>query len=257
MDLAAVAPYRDAFLLAFVRIGALLAVAPIFGHRSIPVTHRVMLAGALAALVAPVLPHPAVAAGSVVGAVAGELFIGLAIGFVATLVLTAVQTAAETVGLQMGLGIGAAYDPSLGGEASPLARLHEYFALALFLALNAHHAVLGAVTASFQRMPAGGAGIDPRAAAGIVALGGKVLRSGLELAAPLIAVLFTVNVVLALLTRMLPQLHIFVVGVPITIAAGLIALAESTEHSLAVLGRLIAELATDLQLVFGGGVRGF
>jgi flagellar biosynthesis protein FliR len=119
------AAYRTTFLLVFFRVGAMMAVAPILGHRSVPVTHRAGLAVLLALLLTPVVAPAPVDGGDGLGlllAIAGEILVGIAIGGVATLVLAAVQVAGELVGFQMGLGIGAVYDPALGGQATVFTR---------------------------------------------------------------------------------------------------------------------------------------
>lgn len=253
------AQYRDAFLLVFVRLSGLLLAAPAFGHRAIPVPHRVGLAAALALVLAPVVGVERAALGSGAGllaALAGELLVGLLIGLVAGLAVAAVVMAAELVGFQMGLGVAAAWDPALGQQSTALTRLWEMLALVFFLSVNGHHGLLLTVAASFQRLPAGQAPAVAGAAGGLVALGGKLLRSALEMAAPLVAVLFVVNVVLALLARVAPQMNVFIVGLPLALAVGLFGLVETLPHLLSVLGRLVGELGGDVRLVLGGAGRG-
>src|SRR5687767_5973759 len=109
----------------------MLAVAPILGHRSVPVSHRAGLAVLLALIVTPVVKTAAVQDGDGLGlglAIAGEILIGIAIGAVAMLVVSAVQVGGELVGFQMGLGIGAVYDPALGGQATVFTRFQEMLA---------------------------------------------------------------------------------------------------------------------------------
>jgi flagellar biosynthetic protein FliR len=253
------ATHAETFVLAFCRLGAMMAWAPVLGHRSIPVAHRAALAALLALVLAPMLGRPPAAARDDLGfvlAMAGEAFVGLAIGFVATLVLTAVHVAGEVVGFQMGFGIAAVYDPALGQQATVVTRFHEFFALLLFLALNGHHLLLQAVVASFHRVGPGGLLVQSTASGGVVALGGKLFRSGLELAAPLIGILFIVNVAFALLARLAPQMNVFFVGVPVTLGLGIYGLAETFPHFTAVFGRLVSELAGDLSALVAGAAHG-
>src|SRR5439155_23165340 len=85
-------------------------------------------------------------------------------------------------------------------------------------------------------------------------LGGKVLRSALEVAVPLVGVVFVVNVVLAILTRGATPLNIFAVGIPLAVAVGLFGIVETLPRVLAVSGRLLGELGGDLRgLVTGAG----
>jgi flagellar biosynthetic protein FliR len=252
--------HLETFLLAFFRLSGLLLVAPVLGHRSVPVPHRAGLAALTALLVAPLLAPPAGGrdrdALALALAVGGELLVGAAIGLVAALVVGAVQVAGELVGHQMGLGIAALFDPAAGGQMTVVTRFQDHLALLLILALNGHHLLLQAVAASFQRIPPGGVGLTGALPATVVGLGGKLFRSGLELAAPVVGVLVVVNLVLALLTRVAPHANIFAVGLPVTVAAGLAGLVETFPYFAAVLARLTAGLAADLTLVLQGAARG-
>lgn len=252
--------YRGTFLLVAARLSAMLSVAPVLGQRTVPAPHRIGLAVLLALILAPVLgPAPATRLGDGFGllmAMAGEVFIGLAVGFVATLAVGAVQGAAEVVGFQMGLSIAAAYDPALGQQITPLGRLYEYVTLLLLLTVGAHHEVLRVTVATFQRIPPGTVTIGPEAGAGVAALGGKLFRSGLELAAPLIGVLFVVSFVMALLARVSPQLNLFTVGVPLATAAGIIGVVETLPHVFNVAARLFGELSVDVSTLLAGVSRG-
>lgn len=252
--------YQATFLLVFFRLGAMVAVAPVLGHRSIPITHRIGLAGLLALLLTPLLPPATLdARGGLPGLVlviGGEVFVGLVIGFVATLALAAVTAAGEICGFQMGLGIAAVYDPSFGMQANVLTRFQDTFALLLFLGVNGHHLLLRVVAASFQRIPPGAIRAQAAVAGGVAALGTPLFRSGLELAAPLVGVLLVVNVVLALLTRVSPQTNVFFLGVPITVAVGLLGVAQGFPWLARTVERLTAQVVGDLDVLLLGAVHG-
>lgn len=259
--IALAAQYRGTFLLVFVRLGAMLAVAPVLGHRSLPMMHRAGLAVVLALVLAPVV-GPARGARLDEGlgltlALAGEVFVGVVIGFVASLAVAAVQSAAELVGFQMGLGMGAVFDPAMGQPATSLTRFQEVVALLLFLGINGHHALLLTVAASFQAIAPGSVLAYSGVAAGFSSLGGKLFRSSLELAAPLVGILFIVNVVMALFTRVAPQMNVFALGAPVMVAVGLFGLVETSPYFMTVVGRLFGELGGDLRTVFAGVSGGF
>jgi flagellar biosynthetic protein FliR len=83
------------------------------------------------------------------------------------------------------------------------------------------------------------------------------LRSGLELAAPALGLLLVVNVVLALLARVAPQMNVFSVGAPLMVAAALFGLAEGLPWAVSTATRLIGEIPDDIRGVLAGAGRGF
>ena len=247
--------HRTTFLLVFFRVGAMLAVAPILGHRSVPVSHRAGLAVLLALLVTPVVKTAAVSDGDGLGlglAIAGEILLGIAIGAVAMLVVSAVQVGGELVGFQMGLGIGAVYDPSIGGQATVFTRFQEMLAFLLFLAVDGHHVLLAAVAGSFQRVPPGATFAAPQLAASLSGLGAKVVRAGLELSAPLVGVLFVVNAVMGLLARVSPQMNVFSLVQPVAMGAALVAAVAVLPSTLASIARLYSDVPADIAALLGG-----
>lgn len=252
--LALAAGYRTTFLLVFFRIGAMVAVAPILGHQSVPVAHRAGLAVLLSLLITPVVRPAPVDGGDGLGlalAIGGEILVGVVIGAVAALVVAAVQVGGELVGFQMGLGIGAVYDPTLGGQATVFTRFQEMLALLLFLALDGHHALLAAVAASFQRVQPGTTLAAQPLAAGMAALGAKVVRAGLELSAPLVGVLFVVNAVMGLLARVSPQMNVFSLVQPVAMGAALVAAVAVLPSTLTSIAGLYAGVPADIAALFG------
>ena len=247
--------YRTTFLLVFFRIGAMVAVAPILGHRSVPVSHRAGIAVLLSLLITPVVRPAPVDGGDGLGlglAIAGEILIGIVIGAVAALVVAAVQVGGELIGFQMGLGIGAVYDPALGGQITVFTRFQELLALLLFLAVDGHHALLAAVAGSFQRMQPGMMVAAGPLAASVASVGAKVVRTGLELSAPLVGVLFVVNAVMGLLARVSPQMNVFSLVQPVAMGAALVAAVAVLPSTLTSIARLYAAVPDDIAVLFGG-----
>ncbi len=244
-------PYRETFLLVLCRLTAMFVVAPILGHRALPVQHKVAIAILIAMVVTPAL-GPAQHRGVSVGAVAGEVLVGLVIGFIASLVVGAIEVAGELLGVQMGLGVAGLYDPAFGQQVTPVTRFYDVAALAMILVTNAHHLLIRAAAASFRPIQPGTVAMHGAVGAAVAMLGGKLLRSGLELAAPLAGLLFVVKVAIALLARVAPQMNLFTVGMPVAIAVGLFGLVETLPHVFGVFERLLDELATDLVAVLGG-----
>lgn len=215
----------------FLRILALMSSAPVLSHRSVPRRARVGFAFLVALLVAPTLPpvaavSPFSAAGVLL--IVQQVVIGAAIGLVMQAVFAAADVAGELVGLQMGLSFGAFVDAQY---AEPVPIVASFLTLTLslvFLALDGHLVMLGALVDSFAAFPpAPGAPFSPLDAAALARMGRDLFATGLALALPVVAAMLLANLALGVLTRTAPQLNIFAVGFPVTLGVGLGMLALS------------------------------
>ena len=155
----------------------------------------------------------------------------------------------------MGLSIGVVFNPSTGGQEGLVTRLLNTLALLLFLAVNGHHLLIRAVAVSFERLRPGAA-LEPAMAGGLLPLGGKLLESGVALAAPVVGVLVVLNVALGLIGRVVPQSNVFLVGLPVSIGLGLLALYEALPGMTQSLERLIADTAANLDGLFAAVMHG-
>jgi flagellar biosynthesis protein FliR len=223
----------EAFLAAwfypFVRIAALSTSAPVFSHRSVPRTTRLALAAIVTALVAPTLPaasfvSPFSPAGIVL--IVQQILIGVALGFTMQVVFAAADLAGELVGLQMGLSFGTFVDAR---NADPVPIIGAYLSLTMmlvFLALNGHLLLLAGLVNTFDSFPVGGfkaaGAMDTRV---LVLAARDLFALGVTLALPVIGAMLLANLALGVLTRTAPQLNLFAVGFPVTLATGLAMLA--------------------------------
>ena len=216
------------FFYPFVRIAALASSAPLFSHRSIPRPTRLALCVLITIVVAPTLaPVPFVSPFSAPGVVLiiQQLLIGVAIGFTMQIVFAAVELAGELIGLQMGLS----FATFVNADADPTPIVGSFLTVTMmlvFLAINGHLALIAAVADSFASFPVdGGPGIvffDVRA---LVLTGRELFSLGVTMALPVIAAMLLANLSLGVLTRTAPQLNLFAIGFPVTLATGLAMLA--------------------------------
>ena len=212
----------------FLRTLAVFTSAPIFSSRAIPIRAKVALAFfvALASQVSlPAMPIVGFNEVAALGAVAQQVVIGLAIGFSVRVVFAAVELAGEVVGFQMGLNFAAFFDPSMNAQTSALGRFLGQMAGLLFVVLNGHIMVLMAVTRSFDAFPVGGNVFENLDQLKLFQLGTDLFASGLWIALPMVGMLMFVNLALGIVSRVAPQMNIFAVGFPVTLAVGLLGVA--------------------------------
>lgn len=212
------------FAAPFLRLSAMMAVAPVFSAAGFNVRTRALFAVLIAALVAPSLPAPPVdsllsGAGVLMGI--REIGVGLVLGFIVQMAFGAAVFAGQAISMTMGLGFAMAVDPQNGVQVPVISQLYVILATLLFLALDGHLLLIAAVVESYQLIPVGVAGLPVSSLSAVVALGTMVFAGGILLALPALTALLLINVAFGIVTRTAPQLNIFAVGFPVTILAGL------------------------------------
>lgn len=222
-----------AFIWPFVRILALMSVAPVFGHLSIPARVKVGLAFLMALIVAPTLDIPApVALDSAQGIalLLQQILTGLAIGFSITLVFAAIQLGGDLIGLQMGLSFASFVDPQSSTQTPLVGSLFTVLATLVLLAMDGHLIMLGAIVKSFAVVPMSADFQNTLHWHALLGWGTEIFSIGLHLALPALAAIFLSNVALGVLTRSAPQLNLFAVGFPVTLLLGILILWLSLPH---------------------------
>lgn len=215
--------WMAALLWPLTRVLAVLAAAPVLGQVRVHSRVRIGLAIGIVLVISPSLPPmPQVAPGSAMGMLilAYQVIIGLAIGFALRLVFVAVEMAGDLIGLQMGLGFAMFYDPGNVQHTPILGQFLGLLATLIFLSINGHLLIVSALIESFHTLPIT---LEPMPGGFFHTLarhGTIIFAAGLQLALPLIVTMLVVNLALGVLTRAAPQLNIFAVGFPVTLAIG-------------------------------------
>jgi len=197
-----------AYLLASVRIVAWLAVVPPFSSRSIPSMAKVVMALGLSFVVAPSLAtgHLPASTPELLLVVLTQVVVGLGMGFVTMLLFSAVSTAGALVDVFGGFALAAAFDPLSMNQNTIFGKWHQWLATTLLLVSGGHLVVIGGLLKTFSFLPLSGmpdlAGWQPV----LIAAFGMFFTVSVQIALPLIAVLFIADLALALLTKVAPQL---------------------------------------------------
>ncbi|WP_159972311.1 flagellar biosynthetic protein FliR [Pseudomonas sp. 8Z] len=230
-------------MLPFFRIAALLMVMPIIGTQLVPTRVRLYLALAISVVLVPgIPPMPQVDALSVrsIMMIAEQVLIGVMFGFILQLFFHIFSVAGQIIAMQMGMGFASMVDPTNGVSVPVLGQFMLMLVTLLFLAINGHLVVLEVLAQSFISLPPG---------QGLMVqhyweLAGKlswVIGAGLLLTLPAVTALLVINLAFGVMTRAAPQLNIFSIGFPLTLALGLVIF----WISLSDFGSLFQELASD------------
>ena len=214
----------------FLRVLAVFTAAPVFSARAFPLRAKIGLAFLVAFAAQSSMPNQAsisINGPQALGAVIQQVGIGLAIGFTVRLVFGAFELAGQVVGFQMGLGYAAFFDPSTSAQSSAMGSFYANMASLLFIALNGHLMVLMAVVHSFATFPVDQNFLQALSAMKLYDLGADLIASAFWIALPVVAMLMFANLALGIVSRVAPQMNIYAIGFPVTLAVGLIGVAAT------------------------------
>jgi flagellar biosynthetic protein FliR len=232
------------FVLVFARVGTLVMLLPGIGERLIPGRLRLAFALLLTLTLFPLargLLPAETGPERVFGILFGEILVGLVLGLATRIVIGALQTAGTIIAQELGLSFAMTIDPSQGGgQEAAIGNLLTLLGIALVFATDTHHIAITAIRDSYALLPpaagAPEAGDAARLAVGAV---GRAFALAVKISAPFIAFAFLFNLGLGILSRLMPQVQVFFLGIPLSILIGMLVLT-------AVVGAMMAAFVQDL-----------
>ncbi|OFZ51566.1 MAG: hypothetical protein A2428_04380 [Bdellovibrionales bacterium RIFOXYC1_FULL_54_43] len=223
------------FFAVLVRYSVLFAILPFVGDRMIPTTVKVLLSLAVTialfpALVARGFVNPGQAAiwgstgAGIIGTIGLEVLFALVLGFTAKMTFDAISFAGNLAGNFMGFAAASTYDPHQESQTQVISEVQMAIAMLVFLVLDGHHLMLRAALGSYEIIGIGGAKLAFGATFSnkLIQMSGQVVRSGVELAAPVAISLFAVNVAFGVMAKAMPQLNVLVLSFAASALVGLV-----------------------------------
>ncbi|MFX3618474.1 MAG: flagellar biosynthetic protein FliR [Sporolactobacillus sp.] len=217
------------FLLILVRVASFFVTMPIFSYRTIPAQIKIGLAVAIALLIdvtlfkSQAIPLDA----QFLLLIIKEALVGLSMGFVCGVLVYAVQLAGSIIDLQMGFAIANTISPENGSTTPITGQMLNVLQLLFFLGVDAHHMLLNGIMYSFTVVPLNELNLDlanGHAAEFVTRLSAQMFVIAMQLALPIVGCLFLVDVAVGLVARTVPQINVFVVGLPLKIIVGFLML---------------------------------
>ena len=212
------------FLLVFLRNTGLMIGAPFFQSRNISNPLRVGLAFFLAVVFLPLLNLPGNSPQSfweLVFLMIQEFILGLIMGYILYLAFAGLQLAGQLVEVPMGFGMVNVLDPQTGGQMPIIGQLYYLTAIWLFLLVNGHHILLNVLAQSFKILPVGKLFYFTKGLPLIIKNFSQLFWLALQVAIPIIGVLFLTDVGLGVLSKLIPQINVFILGFPIKVFLGI------------------------------------
>jgi flagellar biosynthesis protein FliR len=235
-----------AFLLVFARTGTMVMLLPGLGEQNISARLRLTIALVLAAVLLPLHRNdyhidPG-ALGPVIVMLVEEIIIGAMLGLTARLTISALEVAGSVIAQQLGLGFVTSIDPTQGEQGAIIGNFLTLLGITLFFATDMHYLVIAALNDSYTLFAPGEMPSTGDAAALITKIVSGAFRIGIQLSAPFLVFGLVFNLGLGVLSRLMPQMQVFFVALPASIAIGFLFL-------ILVLGSMMG-----LFLDYAGGV---
>ena len=170
-----------------------------------------------------------------------EVGLGLILGYAIRLLFVGVELAGQIIGLQMGLSMAEFIDPESSEQVPVISQFKNLLALMVFIGINAHYAFLKATVDSFKLVPLGSFIISPPFVKTVVKMTGDVFVLALKAGTPIILTLLIIQIIMGVINRIIPQINIFMISLPLKIGVGLV-----------VIGLSVPYLVHFLEGTFGG-----
>jgi flagellar biosynthetic protein FliR len=218
------------YLLVFSRTGSMMMLLPALGEGGIPVQVRLVLALAVSVALAPVVQsaYPAHEPATVLQLgllIAQEVTCGILIGSMSRIIMSSLQTAGYLIATQTGLAYAQTVDPTQHEQGAVIGNFFSLIGAVLIFSTDLHHVAIGAISGSYRMLPPGAALPTGDMAELTIRLVSSAFVLGFQLAAPFLVFGFALYAALGILARLMPQLQVFFVAMPINILFGFVLMA--------------------------------
>ena len=253
IDISFLPAVATAFLLTFARVGAMVMLLPGVGELNVPSRVRLAIALVLTAILLPAhLKAYAVdlkTFGPVLVLLFQELTVGIVLGLTGRLAVSALQITGAVVAQQLGLGFVTAVDPTQNQQGVLVGNFLTLMGVALIFATDLHHLVIAAMNESYTIFQPGELPLMGDAAQHVTKIIATSFRIGIQLSAPFLVFGLLFNIGLGVLSRLMPQMQVFFIGLPLSILLGLLLL-------LVVIGAMMGTFVGYLEGVLADLARG-
>ena len=256
MSITADVTWLVAVMLVSLRFGTILLMSPVFNFINLPIRVRVGLTLVLAASMVTGLGSARL--GAVPNTVAGlaqaaavELVIGAILAFAVFAGFAVFQFAGRVMDTQLGFGVAGLIDPSTRSQAPLLGMLLNMAAVITFFLVNGHHLLIRGLAYSLEHVPVG-VPLRDIPVDQVVAQFGAMFAFSAMLAAPVMIVTLLIDISMAMMARTMPQMNVFLIGLPLKIFVGLLVLALSLNYLTPLFERVFTSIFDGWERVAAG-----
>jgi len=224
VDFNTVVENYDAILLVLVRMSGLFILSPVFGRQNMPALFKVGFAFFLTLIYISASNNLAVdyqdSIVLYVVYVMKELAVGIIMGYVTYIIMSGIYLAGQIIDNQIGFGYANVLDPITNIQVPLTSNFYYTYIILIFLLINGHHMLIRALFYSYEVIPLGQLIFSSDVVAEIGGLMAEMFSIALRISAPIIAAIFIADVVLGVLSKTIPEMNVFMLGMPIKVFLG-------------------------------------
>jgi len=246
----------DYLVLMLFRVGGLVLSSPIFGRVNVPQMAKLGLATSLTFLCFLAFPQTEpLQYSSLIGfalLAAMELLLGVALAYVTNIFFSLVAfTAGQLIDMQIGFGIVNVFDIQNNTQIPMMGNILNLMMLMMFFAVNGHLRLIEMVYLTIDRMPIGTMILSAAIGITIAEIFVRTFLLGVMMALPIMASGLTLEIAFGMMMRAVPQIHMFVVGMPLKVIVGLILFMVTLPVFIGFTNRIFSDMFLSLDLIFG------
>lgn len=248
----------NVFLFVFVRTVGMFLISPIFGRRNMPTLLKAGFAFFISIIAANLVKLTIPLDNNIIQyiiVVIQELIVGLIMGYITYAIFSACFLAGQLIDMQIGLGMISVLDPQSNLQIPITGNLYYITAILVFFIINGHHILISALIESYYVVPIGKAAITSVLLKQIMYVFTEMFVIAIKVSIPIIGTIFIVDLTLGIISKTMPQLNIFAVGVPLKIVLGLIIVVLTMTIFINILSNMFDSMYLDIYKALKGMVR--
>lgn len=214
-----------AFLLILARITSFFVSSPFLSMKGIPTILKIGFSIIVSVIIFLTVPAGNIDishTGLYYGLLIKEILVGLALGYITNLIFTAIRMAGQMTDFQLGFSMASVYDPITQSTTSLYGKIYNWLGLVLFFTLDGHYYFLYALSKTFTLVPVGMAVFQNLNMAAVASLMSRSFIIAFQIGMPVVLVAFMTNLIMGFVSRTVPQLNVFILGLPLKVLVGMI-----------------------------------
>lgn len=211
------------FLLVMVRTSGIFIFSPFFSSQNIPNIMKIGLSFSVSLLISSVLPFSEDFTNEVlVLLIFKELMVGIIIGFISYAFFSSFYVMGQIIDMKIGFGMVNVVDPQNRTQVPLMGNFYYILSFLILLSINGHHSIISALVDSYTFLPIGSFKYTGDTMSILTNTLVKSFEIGFKLSTPIVAIIFLTDIVLGIMSKTIPQMNVFVVGMPLKVIIGLL-----------------------------------